>query len=82
MDQSYHTDRSINHRTIFQYDRYMGAGVLAMFVSSATNLAFPTLVGKVLDRTAGQKQVRIKACVIGQTLGLDFLIHGEAGNCV
>lgn len=40
----------------------MGAGVLAMFVSSATNLAFPTLVGKVLDRTAGQKQVRIKAC--------------------
>lgn len=24
-----------------------------MLVSSATNLAFPTLVGKVLDRTTG-----------------------------
>ncbi len=30
---------------------YMTAGVVAMLVSSATNMAFPRLVGQVLDRT-------------------------------
>jgi ABC-type multidrug transport system fused ATPase/permease subunit len=30
---------------------YMTAGVIAMLVSSATNMAFPRLVGQVLDRT-------------------------------
>jgi ABC-type multidrug transport system fused ATPase/permease subunit len=72
--------------------RYIGIGVAAMFVSSATNMAFPALIGRVLDRTTqagaamndgggGDKvgDSSLKAFVIR---ALAIFLAGAIGSCV
>jgi len=46
-----HALRRLWKETIPHEKGYMGAGVVAMLVSSATNMAFPTVIGRILDRT-------------------------------
>lgn len=46
-----HALKRLWRETVPPEKSYMTAGVLAMFVSSATNMAFPRLVGQIMDRT-------------------------------
>ena len=46
-----HALKRLWRETVSPEKDYMTAGVLAMFVSSATNMAFPRLVGQIMDRT-------------------------------
>ena len=71
---------------------YMCVGVVAMLVSSATNMAFPALIGRVLDRTtkaasevAGEEKMNSTEIAslqvfVGQALLI--FVAGAVGSCV
>jgi len=92
-----HALRRLWRETIPEEKWYMGAGVTAMLVSSATNMAFPTLIGRIVDRTtkgagsgdgggAGEKETSSEGEVASLQvfLGRALLIFvaGAIGSCV
>ena len=80
-----HALRRLWTETIPYEKGYMSAGVVAMLVSSATNMAFPSLIGRVLDRTtkaAAAREGKVEAGGEGGREGEVDSLKGFMGRAV